>query len=80
MKYIARFGPITDTKYPKVTVPEIHPKQTIEPSQEASSIVIGPEINGVLSGDIKTEIAGEIQPTIVPYAKKIIHAVKDTKK
>lgn len=77
MKYMARFGPITDTKYPNVTVPEMQPKQTIEPSQEASSIVIGPVISGVLSGDIRTEIAGDIQPTIVPYAKKIMHAVEE---
>lgn len=66
MKYMARFGPINTTKYPKVNVPKIDPAQMIEPSHEASSNVIGPVASGVFSGDISTESAGDSQPTIVP--------------
>lgn len=66
MKYMARFGPINTTKYPKVKVPKIDPAQMVEPNHDASSNVMGPVARGVFSGDISTEIAGDSHPTIVP--------------
>lgn len=51
---------------PVVNVPLIAPIELILPHQDTCEFVRAPVVNGVLSGFVKTPIAGDIHPSNVP--------------
>lgn len=63
---IARLEPMMEIKYPSEIVPQIAPKQLIEPIQEISSFVNNPDSKGVFSFDDKVGNAIARWPIAVP--------------
>lgn len=59
--------------YPHDNEPIKAPKQIIEPSQEISAIVTGPDSSGV-SSDCRIESAGDNQPIMTPCENIIVFA------
>lgn len=62
------FRPILFAAKPKTIVPKIPPTVKIDPMIEASLLLIGPDLSGVLD-DFRSGIAALAQPVPKPYAK-----------
>lgn len=60
-----RFVPMRIIKMPQKTLPVTPPSERIDPDHDSSSVVKGPELNGV-SGDSKSGRAGENHPQPQP--------------
>lgn len=49
--------------------------ELILPHHDTCELVRGPVVRGVLSGFVKTPIAGDIHPSNVPWPRQIILAI-----
>lgn len=70
----ARLQPINDAIDPNKNEPKMIPAGPMEPIQDTSSFVKGPERSGVFSDDNNAS-AGLTQPHNEPYDNDIKHAV-----